>query len=105
MRFVFENISNEPTLLNSTPVLQESEHDGDVWELHRCFPSCVLSKPIKVIMCISRGEETCRGGETPLHNTFSYFLVDEVLASKSKLKLSDPQKHCVPIAKMEPIVF
>lgn len=63
MRFIFENISNEPALLNLTPVLQESEHDGDVWGFHRCFPSCVLIKPIKVLMSISRGEETCRGGE------------------------------------------
>lgn len=105
MRFVLENISNELTLLNLTPVLQESEHDGDVWGLHRCFPTCVLSKPIKVIMCISRGEETCRGGETPLHNTFPYFLVDEVLASKSKLNCLTFRSTVSPWLKWNPCLL
>ena len=71
MRFIFENISNELALLNLTPVLQESEYDGDVWGFHRCFPSCVLSKPIKVLMSISRGEETYYRGSEFLLDTAS----------------------------------
>lgn len=71
MRSLVENISNELLLLNLTPILQEPEHDGDVWGFYRCFPGCALSKPIKVIMCISRGEETSRGGGFLLRHRFT----------------------------------
>lgn len=71
MRFLVENISDELFLLNLTPVLQESEHDGDVWGSLRCFPSWVLSKPIKVVMCTSRGEETSKDGGFLLRHRFA----------------------------------